>query len=224
MSHDVIRERLTRAQGLALWPFVAVHHGHLAALLADRDALERERRRLANVYAGICVRLVRAGVTAFGDAGGAIDMLAADRDALARDLAAARELLREAQDVIYDGKPNARTDIDLLRRIDTHLAATPERPPAHPEWTVCPRCENKIAKCDCATPEREPDVADFIARQKPMPPEIGEAINRNLDRLMDDANECEPGAARSPIQNANESLREQKERELDALLRRGGDA
>jgi hypothetical protein len=39
-DHDAIRERLTRAQGLALWPFVAVHHGHLSALLADRDALE----------------------------------------------------------------------------------------------------------------------------------------------------------------------------------------
>jgi hypothetical protein len=45
-----------------------------------------------------------------------------DRDALAADLAAARALLREAQDVIYDGKPNARGDIELLRRIDAALA------------------------------------------------------------------------------------------------------
>jgi hypothetical protein len=155
-----------------------------------------------------------------------ISALLADRDALERDLAAAREdaeryrwLKRNARRIDFAG-----LCVSDMGQLDARIAATPERPPAHPEWTVCPRCENKIAKCDCATPEREPDVADFIARQKPMPPEIGEAINRNLDRLMDDANECEPGAARSPIQNANESLREQKERELDALLRRGGDA
>jgi hypothetical protein len=46
----------------------------------------------------------------------------ADRDALARDLAAARGLLREAQRYVDPDSPTGA-------RIRTHLVATPEREP-----------------------------------------------------------------------------------------------
>jgi hypothetical protein len=159
-DHDAIRAEIVE------WPEeysrLSVSRADLAALLADRDALERERRRLANVYAGICVRLVRAGVTAFGDAGGAIDMLAADRDALARDLAAARGLLRDLHGAMR-ARHYGRMPEEVQRAYDAagaYLAATPEREPAKPlESSGCVYCDRQILHDECDRDEREPGAA-----------------------------------------------------------------
>jgi hypothetical protein len=135
-----IRERLTRAQGLALWPLVAVHHGHLSALLADRDALERERddARRAQRYAEVTLRdrtldhkehddpqvLRTLGFWPDCKCGAcyAIHCL----DVALSDLAAARGLLHDI--LRWHGDTIDARDPGLFKRA-AHIAATPEREP-----------------------------------------------------------------------------------------------
>jgi hypothetical protein len=118
-DHDAIRAEIVE------WPEeysrLSVSRADLAALLADRDALERERDHLRVVIDN-----------------GLRDYMAleADRGALDRDLAAARELLRMARDMWVD---DASGTADL---IDAHLAATPEREPG--------------AACTCIHPPGHP--------------------------------------------------------------------
>jgi hypothetical protein len=124
--HDAIRVKLRTFNGqLAM---TQITREEVAALLADRDALARLNREVGESKNALLVEGAR---------------LERERDALARDLAAARELLHGLlAGVDEDCGDGGCDDCEAWRPIRAFLAATPEREPG--------------AACTCIHPPGHP--------------------------------------------------------------------